>query len=188
MTRRPHLLKLVGASGAGKTTLAEALIRRLARRGLCVGYVKHAAHGFELDRPGKDSARAAAAGAAGVLLVGPRGLAYLGAGERASAQQAAERFFPRADLVLVEGFRAARVPMLLFRPSPHLTPPRPGRAKLGASGPCWAHVWATREEARRDAGAVPAFGRDEVGALVRLLLERLGATSTGRRAGRASRR
>jgi molybdopterin-guanine dinucleotide biosynthesis protein MobB len=183
MNRPPHLLKLVGASGAGKTTLAEALIRRLARRGLRVGYVKHAAHGFELDQSGKDSARAAAAGAAGVALVGPRGLAYLGAGERASAEEAAARFFPHADLVLIEGFRAARVPMLLFRSAP-----RTGRAKVGAGGPCWAHVWATREEARRDAGTVPAFARDEVNALVLLLLERLGRFSTKKRARRARRR
>jgi molybdopterin-guanine dinucleotide biosynthesis adapter protein len=48
---------VVGRSGSGKTTLIVSLIKELRDRGLRVGSVKHAKHGFEFDRPGKDSWR-----------------------------------------------------------------------------------------------------------------------------------
>ena len=45
---------LAGWSGAGKTTLIRRLIPELNRRGLSVSTIKHAHHGFDVDRPGKD--------------------------------------------------------------------------------------------------------------------------------------
>ncbi len=62
----PPILAICGWSGAGKTTLIEALIPRLARRGLRVGVLKHDAHRLEFDRPGKDTMRVREAGAARV--------------------------------------------------------------------------------------------------------------------------
>jgi len=59
----PHILAISGTSGAGKTTLIEAVIPRLAARGLAVGVLKHDAHGLDLDRPGKDTHRLREAGA-----------------------------------------------------------------------------------------------------------------------------
>jgi len=56
-------LGIAGYSGAGKTTLIEALLPRLAEQGLRVGVVKHDAHKLTLDREGKDTARFYAAGA-----------------------------------------------------------------------------------------------------------------------------
>ena len=66
---------MVGASGAGKTSLLEQLLPALRARGLAVGAVKHASHGFEADRPGKDSQRLYAAGADAVALVSGRQVA-----------------------------------------------------------------------------------------------------------------
>ncbi len=60
---------LVGRSGAGKTTLMVKLLAELRSRGLSVSTVKHAHHGFDLDRPGKDSFRHREAGAKEVMLV-----------------------------------------------------------------------------------------------------------------------
>ena len=57
------VLAVCGFSGAGKTTLLESAIPRLIERGLTVAVVKHDAHGFEVDRPGKDSDRLFRAGA-----------------------------------------------------------------------------------------------------------------------------
>ena len=51
----PALISVVGFSGAGKTTLLEKLIHELASRGYRVGTIKHDVHGFEMDKPGKDS-------------------------------------------------------------------------------------------------------------------------------------
>ncbi|MBP2674591.1 MAG: molybdopterin guanine dinucleotide biosynthesis accessory protein MobB [Deltaproteobacteria bacterium] len=53
----------LGRSGAGKTTLIEKLLPVLAGRGYRVGAVKHDAHRFDIDHPGKDSHRFTAAGA-----------------------------------------------------------------------------------------------------------------------------
>ncbi len=110
----PVLVALVGPSGAGKTTLAAALVRRWSAAGLRVGYVKHASHGFEMDRPGKDTDRLAGAGAAGVAVSGPSGTAYL---ERTASRDPVAlvaRFFPTADVVVVEGFREAGLPSVVL--------------------------------------------------------------------------
>ena len=54
-------------SGSGKTTLIEKLIPVLRARGLTVSLIKHAHHGFGVDRPGKDSYRHRKAGCSEVL-------------------------------------------------------------------------------------------------------------------------
>ena len=48
------LFGIVGASGSGKTTLITALLHEFRHRGLSVSTIKHAHHGFDMDRPGKD--------------------------------------------------------------------------------------------------------------------------------------
>ncbi len=64
------VLAVCGFSGSGKTTLLETAIPRLVERGLAVAVVKHAAHGFQVDRAGKDSERLFRAGAT-IVLSGP---------------------------------------------------------------------------------------------------------------------
>lgn len=63
-----RVLGIAGWSGSGKTTLIEKLIPCLVARGLSVSTVKHSHHGFDIDKPGKDSFRHRAAGASEVLL------------------------------------------------------------------------------------------------------------------------
>ena len=58
----PVVVTITGSSGSGKTTFVERVLPALRDRGLSVGTVKHASHGFTADRPGSDSARHAAAG------------------------------------------------------------------------------------------------------------------------------
>lgn len=53
----------VAYSGTGKTTLLEKLIPELKSLGLRVAVIKHDAHNFEVDYPGKDSWRMSHAGA-----------------------------------------------------------------------------------------------------------------------------
>jgi molybdopterin-guanine dinucleotide biosynthesis protein B len=63
--RKIHAMKvfgIAGYSGSGKTTLLEKLIPQLTARGLKVSVIKHAHHGFDIDRPGKDSYRHREAG------------------------------------------------------------------------------------------------------------------------------
>ena len=62
------VIGISGPSGSGKTTLIERLIPTLTQRGLSVSALKHAHQGFDIDRPGKDSFRFRAAGAAQVMI------------------------------------------------------------------------------------------------------------------------
>jgi molybdopterin-guanine dinucleotide biosynthesis protein B len=75
-----------GWSGSGKTTLVEKLIPRFTARGLRVSVIKHAHHGFDLDKPGKDSWRHREAGAPQVLMLSER---PLGADARAARRAGA---------------------------------------------------------------------------------------------------
>lgn len=112
----PCTVRVVGSSGSGKTTFVEGVLPVLARRGLRVGTVKHASHGFTADRPGSDSARHAAAGASPVLLTGPAGhvLFDLDAPvDPPALDDLVARYFGDRDLVLVEGHTLGAGPFVV---------------------------------------------------------------------------
>ena len=64
----PPVVCIVGFSGAGKTTVTVGLVRALKHQGLRAGTIKHDVHGFEIDRPGKDSWRYKQAGASATII------------------------------------------------------------------------------------------------------------------------
>ena len=66
------LVGLCGWSGSGKTTLMVRLIPEFRARGLDISTVKHAHHGFDIDKPGKDSYVHREAGASEVLVASSR--------------------------------------------------------------------------------------------------------------------
>ena len=121
---------IAGYSGSGKTTLLEKLIPQLTARGLKVSVIKHAHHGFDIDRPGKDSYRHREAGASEVLLSCNDRWALMherrDEGE-ISLDELISRLAP-CDLVLIEGFKQEPVPKLeVYRPEngkPPLFPER----------------------------------------------------------------
>jgi molybdopterin molybdotransferase len=115
----PLVIGVAGASGSGKTSAIVGLIRRLATRGLRVAAIKHAAHGFQLDRPGSDSARMIEAGAARVVLAGPSETATRIPGEMPFAsliRDAAGGGERAPDVVLVEGFGSGGYPIVQIGP------------------------------------------------------------------------
>ena len=101
---------LAGWSGSGKTTLMVKLIPALVTRGLTVSTVKHAHHGFDLDRPGKDSHRHRQAGASEVMVGSARRWALMhelrGEAEPTAADLIAA--MTPVDLLLIEGFKRER--------------------------------------------------------------------------------
>jgi molybdopterin-guanine dinucleotide biosynthesis adapter protein len=128
------VLGIVGWSGSGKTTLLEALLPLLRGRGLTVSTVKHAHHGFDMDRPGKDSFRHRAAGAQEVLVVSGSRWALLHevAGPEPSLPVLLARLAP-VDLVLVEGFKTHPYPKLeVHRPALGKPPIWPGQPDVVA--------------------------------------------------------
>lgn len=121
---------IAGYSGSGKTTLLEKLIPQLTGRGLKVSVIKHAHHGFDIDRPGKDSYRHREAGASEVLLSCNERWALMHerrADSDVTLNELLDRLAP-CDLVLIEGFKQEPVPKLeVYRPEngkPPLFPER----------------------------------------------------------------
>jgi len=120
----PLVIGVVGESGSGKTTVIADLVRKLTGCGVRAVAVKHAAHGFDLDREGSDSARMAAAGAALVVLAGPaetliRIAAPLRNPDLAATLAAviAEHVWAAGPaLVLVEGFQHPSSPVIMVGP------------------------------------------------------------------------
>ena len=104
----PFALAFTARSGTGKTTLVEALITELTRRGRRVGAMKHDAHRFSIDRPGKDSARFTAAGAEVMVLVSDDTVAVVRqTAEPADPFDLLKTHFAGLDLVLVEGYKTS---------------------------------------------------------------------------------
>jgi molybdopterin-guanine dinucleotide biosynthesis protein MobB len=103
----------VAKSGTGKTTLLEKTIPRLKERGYKVGALKHDAHRFEIDVPGKDSYRFTVAGADVMVISSAAKTALV---ERHSDTPPVEdllsRFFSGVDIVLVEGFGKSALPKI----------------------------------------------------------------------------
>jgi molybdopterin-guanine dinucleotide biosynthesis protein MobB len=106
-------LSFVAKSGTGKTTLLEKVIAELKGRGWRVGAIKHDAHNFDIDHPGKDSHRLAAAGADTTLISSPEKLALIK--RHAAAPPIREliaTYFGDVDIVLTEGFKQSDLPKI----------------------------------------------------------------------------
>ncbi len=103
----------VARSGTGKTTLLEKLIQELKRRGWRVGALKHDAHRFEIDHPGKDTYRLAAAGADTTLITSPEKLAVVKKhADSPPVEEIVATYFADVDIVLAEGFRRTALPRI----------------------------------------------------------------------------
>lgn len=107
-------------SNVGKTTLITQLIPELAKHGLRVSVIKHAHHQFDIDHKGKDSYQIREAGAVQTLIASNKRWALMTelAQEPDLADLLAKLDKHYADLVLVEGFKQAKIPKIeVFRPS-----------------------------------------------------------------------
>jgi molybdopterin-guanine dinucleotide biosynthesis protein MobB len=110
-TYHPFEIALCGYSGSGKTTLACKLLQRWSPR-YKVGFVKHDAHKFEMDKPGKDTYEASQAGAAVVMINDPRHFARINSLPYSRLERGSA--FIDADFVLAEGFKHSDLPKLLL--------------------------------------------------------------------------
>lgn len=106
-------VSFVAKSGTGKTTLLEMVIASLKERGYRVGVVKHDAHRFDIDHPGKDSYRLTAAGADTMLLSSPEKLALIKKhAESPPIEELLSTYFTDMDIVLTEGFKKSSLPKI----------------------------------------------------------------------------
>ncbi len=106
-------VSFIAKSGTGKTTLVEKVIIELKKRGLRVGAIKHDAHKFDIDHPGKDSHRFTAAGADTMLICSSAKLALVKQhAEPPSIEELMETYFPDVDIILTEGFKKSGLPKI----------------------------------------------------------------------------
>lgn len=109
---RVPVISMVGKSGVGKTTALELVIREIKRRRYRVGTVKHDTHGFEVDKPGKDSWRHARAGSDAVVISGPRKMALIRqVDEELTLDEIVEQI-GEVDLVITEGYKQSDKPKI----------------------------------------------------------------------------
>ncbi|MEO5349561.1 MAG: molybdopterin-guanine dinucleotide biosynthesis protein B [Magnetococcus sp. YQC-3] len=109
------VLGFAAASGTGKTTLMEAVIRQLHQGGLRVAAIKHGHHPADPDLPGKDTYRFRQAGAATVLFASRERwflIQELHDQEEPTLQEQV-RMLHHHDLVLVEGYKNEQHPKIV---------------------------------------------------------------------------
>jgi molybdopterin-guanine dinucleotide biosynthesis protein B len=104
-TNSTPVLCFVGLSNCGKTTLTAQVIESLSMQGLKIGALKHASHGFHMDRPGKDTDRFRQAGAHAIGIASDTERAVITTTAKPTTLAELVRALPPGlDLVLCEGF------------------------------------------------------------------------------------
>jgi molybdopterin-guanine dinucleotide biosynthesis adapter protein len=168
----PPVVSVVGRSDAGKTTFLEKLIPELKARGLRVAVVKHDRHGFEMDRPGKDTWRLRQAGADAVMISAPNQMALIRAGltEEIPLDELAGLLEGAVDLVLTEGYKSGNKPKIEV-------------SRLAVAG---GELLCEREELlalvadRRIDMDVPQFDLDDAAGVASILIRHLDELSEAR--------
>ena len=112
----PPFVSVVGNSGSGKTTFLEKLIPEMICRGLKVGTIKHDVHGFEMDKPGKDSWRHKQAGASATVISSPYQIGMVMDVAYDHTPEELLPLFNGMDIILTEGYKRGDHPkMEMFR-------------------------------------------------------------------------
>ncbi|MBI3092195.1 MAG: molybdopterin-guanine dinucleotide biosynthesis protein B [Candidatus Tectomicrobia bacterium] len=167
MPAEPHLppqpipmLSVVGKSGSGKTTLLEKLIPALRDLDLRLAAIKHDAHSFEIDQPGKDSWRLKQAGSEAIIISSAEKLAIVqDTSVDLPPRLLQERYLHGVDLILTEGYRAEDLPKIEVH--------RRARSSDLLCGPEDNLIAVVTDEALQV--AVPCFNFDEIGPLALFL-------------------
>lgn len=158
----PPILCIVGKSNVGKTTLLERLVAELKSRGYRVATVKHDVHGFDLDKPGKDSWRHAKAGSDAVVISSPQKLALIKKVDHdSSLDEVASLLGADFDIILTEGFKSSDAPKVEVH--------RRGMADGLLCTPSELVALATDEDIDT---TIPQYSLDDIRGLIDLIEER----------------
>jgi molybdopterin-guanine dinucleotide biosynthesis protein B len=120
---RTAMIGIAGWKNSGKTTLVSRLVQAFTKRGFKIATIKHAHHDLRPNDGTTDSERHLQAGACNVAVVTPTGWEISGQSQDLpvpSLEEIAMRLAP-ADLVLVEGYKSARIPKIELRRSASAT-------------------------------------------------------------------
>lgn len=116
------VISVVAMSGSGKTTLLEKVIKILKKKDIRLAVIKHDAHSFEMDKPGKDTWRHSQAGADIVAISSPEKFALI---EKRKRELTLDEIVDRiedVDLIITEGYKKEKMPKIeVFRSAVHST-------------------------------------------------------------------
>jgi len=99
------VISIVGRSNCGKTTYLEKLIQELKNRDYKVATIKHDVHGFDIDKPGKDTWRHAQAGADIVCISSPWKMAMIKKVEEEIPLDEVIAYIDGVDIIFTEGYK-----------------------------------------------------------------------------------
>ncbi len=115
--RRIPIVSFVGHSGSGKTTFIEKLIPVLVGAGVKTAIIKHDVHGFEMDKPGKDTWRHKKAGAAATIISSAEKIGLVMDADHDHQPHELAFMLDFADVIITEGFKHGPYPKIeVFRP------------------------------------------------------------------------
>jgi len=156
------IISSVGRSDSGKTTFIGGLLPELKALGYRVATVKHDVHGFDLDKPGKDSWRHAQAGSDVVVISSPDRVAMIRRVEGEwPLEVIAHHLAMDVDLVLTEGYKRERAPKIEVH-----------RREMGAQLLCSPDELVALVTDEELPLPVPQFGWNEAAAVARLIEEK----------------
>jgi molybdopterin-guanine dinucleotide biosynthesis protein B len=116
MVKLVPIISVVGKSKVGKTTLLEKLLPEIKKRGYRVAVIKHDVHGFDIDRPGKDTWKHARAGADIVVISSPQKMAIIEKVDREKTLAEIASKLDHVDLIITEGYKRQDKPKIeVFR-------------------------------------------------------------------------
>ncbi|MEQ8823097.1 MAG: molybdopterin-guanine dinucleotide biosynthesis protein B [Filomicrobium sp.] len=174
--RTQHGAPIIGIAGwkkSGKTTLTVRLIEEFTRRGLKVASLKHAHHEFQVDSGETDSARHRRAGASQVAVISATRWALITELEKAPEPNFEEIIaaLEPCDLVIVEGYKSARIPKIEARREASIT-----RKPLADEDPLVIAIAADHEV---EDTTLPVFELDNVAAMADFIETQLGPLKVG---------
>ena len=111
---KPKVFGVTGWKNSGKTRLVAGLVSNLKAKGFVVSTVKHAHHGFDVDKPGTDSYTHREAGAQEVALVSGKRWVLMHEmrdEDEPALDEILEKLAP-CDIVIIEGFKACPHPKI----------------------------------------------------------------------------
>ncbi len=164
----PRVFGIIGWKNSGKTTLTERLVSELTRRGWRVSTVKHAHHGFDIDRQGADSFRHREAGAVEVAIVSGKRWALmheLRGDDEPSLDAILARLAP-CDIVLIEGYKR--------EPHMKIEARRLEARETVPIAPADATIVAIAADHAADGNGLPVFHIDAIAAIADLVESRTG--------------
>lgn len=106
------VVSVVGKSNTGKTTLLCKIIPELKERGINVATIKHDVHGFDIDKPGKDTWKHGKAGSSTVVISSPTKIAMIEELEKEKSLDEIVERIENADIILTEGFKRENKPKI----------------------------------------------------------------------------